>query len=95
MLGCGMIVVRDKATGREFKAAGPVNIAHATICYINDLQIKDISLPAFPLNYPSSSYFTDLILEYEPFRLLKENKVLQSKIFSVELEYEGVAKTAC
>lgn len=57
--------------------------------------IDDMSLASFPFNMDSTHYFNDLYINPKTLDLLKGNKVLQSKIDKIELEYDGLDTMPC
>ncbi len=54
-----------------------------------------LSISEFPLSYDSSGYHTDLFSSDETFTELMSNTVIQSKITSISLDYEGAQSMPC
>jgi hypothetical protein len=65
------------------------------VCYINDIIIDDMSLASFPFSLATTHYFNDLHINPKTLDLLKTNKILQSKIDKVELDYDGLETMPC
>lgn len=59
------------------------------------MKFDGLSLHSFPLSLDPASYQTDLYLSDETFTILENDKVLQSKITSISLEFEGIGTTSC
>ncbi len=57
--------------------------------------IDDMSLASFPFNTETTHYSNDLYINSKTLDLLKTNKILQSKIDKVELDYDGLETMPC
>ncbi len=57
--------------------------------------IDDMSLASFPFNMDTTDYSNDLFINNKTLDLLKTNKILQSKIDKVELDYDGLETMPC
>jgi len=57
--------------------------------------IDDMSLASFPFNMETTHYSNDLYINPKTLDLLKTNKILQSKIDKVELDYDGLETMPC
>jgi len=57
--------------------------------------IDDMSLASFPFNMDTTNYSNDLYINNKTLDLLKTNKILQSKIDKVELDYDGLETMPC
>ncbi len=57
--------------------------------------IDDMSLASFPFNMDTTNQYNDLFINNKTFDLLNNNKVLQSKIDKIELDYDGLETVPC
>ena len=57
--------------------------------------IDDMSLASFPFNMDPTNYYNDLYINPKTLDLLRNNKVLRSKIDKIELDYDGLETMPC
>jgi hypothetical protein len=57
--------------------------------------IDDMSLASFPFNMDTTNQHNNLFINNKTFDLLINNKVLQSKIDKIELDYDGLETMPC